>query len=474
MGWGATAKQKRVICASVRETIPVSPSALSTVDGVVVDVNAILRTRFGYTVKNEKMITPRMIIRQFMTWILEVFPYAHHFIFCFDSGHLIPQERKSFYATRRYAPTNRAPRADEVKIETQIYKRVDVPLTPEEIETITMDHMPENASGSSLWSRVWNSAEGKTKLWQALAMSLQHYWATHQPTVLDHLRGGALQCIVDMPDGKRVFYPACVDTNAWTQWGEADTKCYQWCMWLCAQYPQQTIVFETIDWDAYMQVMVAAIPNLIVHIGKIYKHGELEYYSNGASQKAEGKGVPTHELIVCRLLPTEYGGRLQRLHAMFWCLCCGGVDYCRGLGRFGYTETCIQPFLTTQQYAQYEFFEEDNGTLARQLHFQPWAFIQALKAIAIKRVKKNGIDWEDFSNELQNILFCVCYYLGWDPCRERGGPLRPEEPPILSTETKLLSFLDESEVAPQYTLRETHPATAAMMTPQHRQWLYGE
>jgi hypothetical protein len=245
-------------------------------------------------------------------------------------------------------------------------------------------------------------------------------------------------------------------------------------MWLCARYPTQTTVFETIDWDAYMQVMVAAIPNLVVHVGKIYKHGELEYYSSGASTKAAGVGVPTHELISCRLMRSEYGERQQRLHAMFWCLCCGGVDYCRGLGRFGYTESCLQPFLTTRQYAQYEFLEEYNTNAQRHLFFHPWAFIMALKAIVVKRPKKDGIDWSDMSSELQSILFCVCYYLGWDPCRERGGPLRPEEPPILSTETKPLSLLTEDDVAPQYPLKERYPATAAMMTPQHQKWLYGE
>lgn len=472
MGWGADAKRKRLICGSTRQTIPVEGTAFPKIDGVVIDVNGTLRTHFGYN-STQKTETPRSVMLRFLSHILKTFPSARTYVFCFDSGHLVPLERKTFYKTRRYAPAVRAPKDNEVLIDGKLYKKTDLPLPSKDIERITADHMPESASGSTLWSRVWQNTEGKARLWYVLGLCLVDILQNRTPTIIE-LLNGTKEFIVDAANGERTFIPLQRDTNLWTQWGEADTKCFQWGAHLCALYPERTILFETIDWDAYIQVMTHAIPNMVVRIGRVYMYKDTEYYSR---QSRLGTPKIMHETIECQRMYQFYGDREQRLHAMFWCLCCGGVDYCVGLTRYGYNQESIQEWLTSGAFNRYMFLEEGMDTeRQRHLIFYPRIFLKALNAMRVKRRRTAG-SLAELSNELHCILFCVCYYLCWDPCRERGGPLRTEGdffPCRLPQCTHTLPYLAGEHVLERFTLTEAYPATADMLehTPVFKDWFY--
>lgn len=463
MGWGANAAHKRSILGDdgVRKLISAS-SGIKTPNTVVVDVNAVLRNKFGYNcVDKTNEITPMSVMRQFFLGIMKTYPRTSLFVFCFDSSHLVPEQRGAFYREKRYKADTREPREGEIRAaDDRIYKRQDAPLDSSQIDKITPGHVPPGSSGSVVWSKIWNSSAAKSRLWDVLAMCLEDLCETHQethkenPNTIAGLLGMTLPAattqthfIIDAPNANRHYYPnhlISIDTNLWTNWGEADTKCFQWGALLANHPIYGPAIFDTIDWDSFIQVVAHAVPNLSVKVGTIYTLTdelgfENEFYSMTSCKKAAGKGMTPerrHEIIQCSAMPDSYGSRANRIHFMFWSLCCGGVDYCNGLSTFGFGEPFILSIIESKDYMHHDFLMEDwdsKNPLVRKIRFSPLVFIQTLfkchsKFLNGKRKRKaHNTSLKDFADEIHHVLFCVFYYLGWDALRPRGGPIITNE-----------------------------------------------
>ena len=507
MGWGATAANKRAILDNtsqgiVRALYPASNPLVSP-KSVVIDVNAVLRNKFGYNAqgKTSEMI-PMSVMRLFFSSIMKTYKNANLIVFCFDSSHLVPEERGTFYTEKRYKPATRPPKENEILGEDKrLYKRQDAPLDSDLVPKITPTHIPEGSSGSVVWSRIWNSSAAKGKLWNVLSMCLEDICETdsledkkNKPTIVDILNmttpsaSNQTQFIIDAPNGQRHYFPPsikAVDTNQWTQWGEADTECFQWGAILANHPGYSPCCFDTIDWDSFIQVLGHAVPNLLVKIGTTYLCGQEEFFSMGSCKKAcqlsdkiNGKQpIPetNYEIIRCTDMPLSYGSRQDRIHLMFWCLCCGGVDYCSGLSSFGFSEPFIVSLIEAKIHNKFTFLEEEvdeETPTVRNLAFYPQKFITLLwrkyaKFSATTRKRKaSNSTVKDFATEIHHILFCVMYYLGWDPLRQRGGPIMTKNsnielfPPTIDEIEDL--YMHTDSIPEKVCFIEEYPVTKEM------------
>lgn len=357
MGWRASAAGKRIICASETSVgAPLNPEA------VVIDVNAVARRDLGFMPAS---VSPAAAAG--MLWRKYVAGHgAGLYYFAFDSPHLIPEKRIEFLATERYAGgSKQAP--DRWSIE--------------------VDHM------SLAWSDAFNARSTKARLWTVLAKAL-----------VEHIRIFAAtntQYIVDPPNRERYSYPplpAPPDSN----YGEADLKAA--CV---AASLTCSVVMYTIDWDAVVQGVIMGGENLTVSLGNVFPAGDKVYYSKRAAPPGT-KAMPEQ----------VRAGRLARgcswSHG-FALLAIGGVDYCRGLKRFGYRERHVTDHLTL---GTPNLFSVEG--VPRTITFNVRAFVDWLLPVTPYRAKSNSID--DLNSEMNNMLYCLLYMALVDPLRPRGGP----------------------------------------------------
>lgn len=472
MGWGCSAAGKRAILGPLSLAYIPADKGLDTCDAVVVDVNAVLRKKLVYPGAGPERV-PLGVMRQFLkTLCNETYPRAKTFVFCFDSAHLVPAERHVFYATKRYAPDkpNKPMKSDETRAaDGKIYKHGDLPAPDEHVHEITPTHIPPGSSGTLVWSRLWNNPKTKARLWDVIAICLEFLIEERLKT-----SGFPQTFYIDGPDGTRTCFPSSASTavlleQGWKQWGEADTKCFQYAACLAGTHEQ--VVIDTIDWDMFIQILPHGIPNVHINIASVLRADGQNFYSEAAVERARkqaglvGKSVRNFELVRGSALVAEFGSRRQRLHAMFWCLCCGGVDYCEGLRAFGFSESLVVKLLASKAFKAHKFLHEGSNPEAptqRILKFCPRQFVVHLCALSgVKR--KRAFDLHAFVAELYQILFCMLYYLGFDGARDRGGPVVDELKtlPLLLGEPSSATALAPDLFVETMIIKEAHPISAS-------------
>ena len=284
------------------------------------------------------------------------------FIWCFDDPSLVPEERKTFYKIR-YPMATRPPKKTEVIWRGQLFKASETPVD-DDFE-VTATFMKDSATGTTLWSRAFGNPAVKHKIWKALALCLFE------------LDDG----IIDGPDGEKIRS----DTDI-GNWGEADAKAMHW-----ALTTDNATCIDTIDWDMFIQVLLLGNDNISVRIGTIWKDDEKEYYS--LRSKTAG-AMKFHEFLRCPMY-----SRPHRLHIAFWCLCHGGVDYCTSI-------------------------KNRKLTLRKLLHFDDSE--KFIREGFTDGVRVLSIDAPFESEALEGIIYCLLYYLSWNPDRRPAGPLLDE------------------------------------------------
>jgi len=108
------------------------------------------------------------------------------------------------------------------------------------------------------------------------------------------------------------------------------------------------------------------------------------------------------------------------------CLAAGGVDYCSGLASFGLGESkcrdlvfqCTSP--TLKPFIR-EGHEIDGIPTRRHVQIDLTGFMRRCRDIKPSRVRTTDIHL--FNTELQRMIFCLLYFIGYDPLRPRSGPL---------------------------------------------------
>ena len=114
------------------------------------------------------------------------------------------------------------------------------------------------------------------------------------------------------------------------------------------------------------------------------------------------------------------------MHAVMVALACGGVDYCYGLAKFGFSEARILPLAHTLRESGYpnpwlQSAYDASDPYRRYLRFYPGNFIRALSSVWEPRRCKGTL--KELETELLNMLYCVTYFIGFDSQRTPAGPL---------------------------------------------------
>lgn len=208
-------------------------------------------------------------------------------------------------------------------------------------------------------------------------------------------------------------------------YGEAECQLAMCLRDLARARPAAKSLVLTIDTDILLQVAATpavASDAVTIALARVWRNGDAGTVvrTSGAGrkrQKAE-KLTQQWELVDCGKLPP---GSAERL---FWYLAAGGVDYCSGLGGFGWTQDrCLRAL--------------DSPGGAPPLFSRPapagagaggdWTF--DVKALArhlagTRRARRREADAEAFCHELDSILYCWRYYMWHDARRPgRAGPL---------------------------------------------------
>lgn len=363
MGWKASAAGKRVICASA--TTHAHSTAPHT---VAVDMNAILRKTLGAL---PATVSPRAAAALFWRRYVTAHPSAVVFYLAFDSPDRIPAVRTQFLVAERYRE----------------------PRPPPAHWAITPDHTSVD------YATAFAAPETKAAMWAAISESL-----------CDHLMQAAapgVTYIVDRPHGPPFAWPPAA-APAPTSYGEADLKVASY----LARVREHAIHY-TIDWDAVVQGALLYHPATVVAVGTVFKAGDAVHYTKA---KACAGALRVPELIVPAVLAGAATESMRWSYAMVL-LAIGGIDYCNGLKRYGYSERALTDHLA----ATAPDFITITTSGARTVTLEVGGLVDWLLPLAPVRPRSRCID--ELEAELGRIWFCLLYIGLIDPGGARGGPV---------------------------------------------------
>lgn len=480
MGYGASAKGKRALFTASRihakERDNPGPSVLNEYKHATIDVAAVYRKVVPFDLGADTSVMTA--VRTMFMPIIHQFSGLKVIVLCFDSPDFIPEVRKTFHVQRRYVAHDKPPKPGERRCEAdgRNYTEDKYPVDDAQIEALTMSHTP------CPWPKFWNSSRGKAKLWSTIQDCIKY--------VLQY-EGGArrgVQYIIDTVENKRWCFPAPIRPISMppTTYGEGDLKSIAWANHFSEDSPAPVLLM-TIDWDVILALLLY---NSAIHvwIGTVYveeaQFGAMTWFAEESMQLTRRGGIKiwgqskiqqTLEIMeIPRLI--QVGGeplsRLERQHLLMLSLCAGGVDYCYGLKDYGFSESDMIELVKKHRAQRFrvQFLKnkyDPDHPLERHLEFNPGAFLSVIEC-AWNANKCKHVLLDEFIHEIHNILFCVCYFGGYDSQRKPGGPLPPTpdmglfgfEPQTMTVLFRMVRKCpDPSRLFPPIILSETHPHT---------------
>lgn len=381
MGWGATAKTKRIICASAS----VYDAELKVAQVVSFDMNAIGRQQFNAT----SPIPPRQLVQWFWQRNVDACPEVEVFGFHFDSPSLIPEARRVFLREVRYArpEIDRDVGAEEVVVDGRIYRRGSEPADAAQVGQLTADYVPTS------YARLWASPAGKARLWTIVAELLVEFArALTAPNTV---------YVVEPPGGGRRTVPADAGAQVCPHnWGEADQKAVAFAV----EHEPKTVLVSTIDWDMVIAGCCAFNDRVTVKIARVFQgleSGAIFFSKTGAKHE---KSRRVTEYVTPALIGAG--------SSAWWMLAVGGVDYCDGLVRFGFPAADLSELVPDAAHIV------EHGAAGVTVHLAP--VFQRLSAI--RPVRRKVDSPAEFAAELRRMVFCVLYFCGCGAQAPRGGP----------------------------------------------------
>lgn len=196
--------------------------------------------------------------------------------------------------------------------------------------------------------------------------------------------------------------------------------------------PVPSSIVLTIDTDIILQLSGICCRNVTVVIAKVWRDADGTLFR--VKSKAPAKVTQIWEQINCNQL-VNYRSKDDMLWRMFCWLSNGGVDYCSGLGRFGFTVSATEALLKQRPiFSVTELgFTVNLPTLGR--------------ALAQARTTKRGDKYvvgkcsgaAAFVQELNNILLCMRYYTWQNSDAEVAGPRYVEYVPAPADASQAVS-----------------------------------
>jgi hypothetical protein len=422
MGWGAAAIPKReMIANSAKYYTKTAPRP--AFKRVVVDCNAIIR---NLAMGN---VTPYMVIKRlWKKCVLNHKSTPTHYYFAFDTAGKMHPCHKKFYLTRRNKPTKREPTENELKINGNIYKKTALPLPDNQIAHITAKSLPFQNTHHQIpvsYDQIWSNPAAKAKMWTVFANILCEDF-------IDRIAPPNTRFCVDMPgdDQGLVCRPRAFKNElVLNGMGEADCKCSEYirtyaaptytndgniipynknkCNYISDDMKYRTII-HTTDWDMAIQAQALFGKNVSIEFGgrvwRVKDTNELKFSTAAAAKHKTDDVIEVY---------TSQGAN-PTISLMM--LCCGGVDYCLGIQRFGFRVEHIIPYVTGEEHLPPIITITGHNPRTATLNVSLFLLVLCEIGLNSARCKSPEL----FSAELWDMYFCVLYFLGFD--MKIGGP----------------------------------------------------
>jgi len=307
---------------------------------------------------------------------------------CQDKMH----ESRSFLHLQRY-PTLSAEGAaaavarGKVIVDGRAFTPGSEPYPEEFVREVTAD-VPV------VWTKMWASSAGKARAWELVREGI--VVAVHKHAA------DTLECVV-WHNGEPWVWP--YDDAAARQqraaelcnntYGEGDQRVCEAAQVL-AKWGTRSTLIQTIDTDMLIQVLCARA------------------WHSQSVVDIQLKNELVDAVGMCKRFGPGWG---ERINAAFWLLASAGVDYCRGLGRFGYNTRELQENSLGCRSADGRVVT----VCDTEIVVDTGLLTTALACIPRRNMK--GMVVMDFAKEVGNILFCLALFCGASrkrmPC---GGP----------------------------------------------------
>lgn len=419
MGWGAAVHARRALlgdCCFSHE------KALPRCDFVAVDGNAFFRRQCVGT-------SPvAVVVRRVVDLIVGCSPSLVGVYF--DDASRMPAVRQRLWDERYRRP---AP----------------VVATDDQVAAVT----PRSMNGTT-WQALFASPAGKRRMFEMLYAEL---------IKAVRVRSGANAAwIVTRPNFSSAWtYPfddepsvlACAYDEQ--QYGEAECQLVMSVRRLIytaintgAPIPVTTVL--TIDTDIALQLAGAYTPHVHAAWAKVWVSGDVVART---AKKAPPGGEAMWEVVTT---DTLFDGQTQSSMAwrLFGWLCAGGVDYCAGLGGFGWPLAAVEALLRRPS----ALTVLPGGTLQIDVGALAAALASTRKSRRKEDIARGG-GGGALADELDRILYCVRYFSWIDSTRpNRGGP---EEAKLFPNDgdrpTTVTEWLARAAAADAVTVTEAHP-----------------
>lgn len=420
MGWGASKKQRDELLGQHY----VNPKT-QRYAAVVVDMCSEAR-RMG---SGPRAQSAEALCSRIAACLFKKLEEGGHYVIMFDCQSRMHSRRAALHM-QRYKPLSpqaesRAVAAGKIIVAGSAYAQGSQPYTAAEVKKISRRR-------PVVWNRLWSSPHGKARSWKLI------YTAMAQAITS---QASDTQNVVMWFEGKPFVWPPCraeefarlTEEICNNTYGEADQRVAEAAQVLARQ-GIAPILIQTIDTDMIIQALCApqwGEPGTLVHL-------QLK-----------------NEIIDLTHMCKRFGDTPERrINAAFWLLTSAGVDYCKGITRFGFSSQELREMADTK--SKVIETTANHQTIALQTQ----KVIQELKKIARRNIKKAMA--QDFQQEMADIMFCIALFVGISKTHEpAGGPTQPDAPCFtnLSEHQPFTTAFLKSAAPRSQNIQHTHVVT---------------
>jgi hypothetical protein len=282
--------------------------------------------------------------------------------------------------------------------------------------------------------------------------------------------GNGAEWIVTRPNESTSWaYPFTTDASSLTvayneqQYGEAECQLVMSVRKLVyaainSGRPIPTTTVLTIDTDIVLQLAGAYVPLVRAVWAKVWVS---DAGVSRTSKKAPANSEPRWEVVHTSSL-LEGQTQTSMAWRVFGWLCVGGVDYCDGLGGFGWQAESIMVLLALAP----AITVCRAGALSIDIPAIAAALKRTRKTRRRETVERNG-GGHALAVELDRIVFCLRYFMWIDSTRpDQGGPVEVAIFPTTGPpDASVTSWLESCADADVVVLGEDHPSRVTLEPP---------
>jgi hypothetical protein len=336
---------------------------------------------------------PQDIVRSIL---MAIPPSVEHVVICFDCPLRAPDARKAVQKSRG------------------VDGKGNVVLPELVLNAASPANLGKFNEDPVTWQQLFSTTVGKAKAYKLLHRAFREQTVSSAPT--------ARTTLISCPESAAVWTHPFAATSPFASdisdfaYGEAEAQLAMCARSMQAKLPDSSAVFWTIDTDSLLQVaLTPAIDasRISIAIARVFKGADVtvRVARDGRKRAKKEQLEPMWEIVECAKLSNK-----STPAGLFFHLCAGGVDYCRGLGGFGWP---AKQMLTAAASGAPTFLTKRAGG---------WNCDVARLASVLgmhRKSKRKELLVEELCAELDSITYCWRYYM-WqcDTTPTVAGPVQ--------------------------------------------------